>query len=216
MPSSDAILSGLTDLANTWQWVAVVFHVYLAILVILLVAGVRPSKRLFGILLAIPPASVSALAWSSTNPFNGSLFAILAVLLIIFSLRLPAEAVRTAPAPVTVVGAVLLAFGWVYPHFLDTGSFLTYLYAAPVGIVPCPTLSAVLGLALIVDSFQSRAWGIAAGAAGLLYGVFGALRLGVALDWALVAGAAALFVYAVALKAADRGKSGPGLKNGGT
>lgn len=34
----------------------------------------------------------------------------------------------------------MLAIGWIYPHFLD-GPAVDYLHAAPVGLVPCPTLA---------------------------------------------------------------------------
>jgi hypothetical protein len=195
MPSSESILAGLTKAANDWQWLATVFHLYFGFLIILVVIGVRIGKRLAGILLAIPLASVSVLAWMSMNPFNGFLFAIVAVVLIVLSIRIPSAQVHLAPLPVAIAGFLLLAFGWIYPHFLNTSSFLPYLYSAPVGIVPCPTLSVVIGAALILGSFESRAWGIVSAAAGIFYGLFGTLRLGVALDWFLVAGAAALLAY---------------------
>jgi hypothetical protein len=195
MPSSESILAGLTNLANNWQWLAVVFHVYVAAFIILVLAGAALSKRLAGILLAIPTASVSVLAWLSRNPFNGALFAIIAIVLVVMAVRLPEGRVRIASLQVAIPGAVLLAFGWIYPHFLNTTSFFPYLYSAPMGIVPCPTLSAVIGMTLIFSSFERRGWGIFCASAGLLYGLFGALRLGVTLDWVLVAGAVALFVH---------------------
>ena len=195
MPSSESVLSGLTKLANDWQWLAIVFHVYFGALVVFVAAGVRVGKRLTGILLAVPLASVSVLAWMSMNPFNGFLFALVAVALIVLSIRIPNAQVNLAPVPVAIAGFLLLAFGWIYPHFLNTSSFLPYLYSAPVGIVPCPTLSVVIGVALILGSFESRAWGIVSAAAGIFYGLFGTLKLGVALDWVLVVGAAALLAY---------------------
>ena len=35
MPSSESVLSGLTKLANDWQWLAIVFHVSFGALVVL-------------------------------------------------------------------------------------------------------------------------------------------------------------------------------------
>ena len=46
MPSSESILSGLTGLANQWQTLAIVFHVYFGIIAVLLLLGVRMPKRL--------------------------------------------------------------------------------------------------------------------------------------------------------------------------
>ncbi len=75
MPSSQKILEGLTAIANDWQALAIVWHVVLGALLLALLLGWRPSKRLAGVLLAVPLASVSVLAWISENPFNGTLFA---------------------------------------------------------------------------------------------------------------------------------------------
>jgi hypothetical protein len=88
-----------------------------------------------------------------------------------------------------VSGSLLFVFGWVYPHFLETRSILTYLYAAPTGLIPCPTLSTVIGLSLILGGLGSRAWSLTLGFAGIFYGVFGAAWLGVTIDWFLAVGA---------------------------
>jgi hypothetical protein len=91
-----------------------------------------------------------------------------------------------------VPGLVLFTFGWLYPHFLETNSLVPYLYAAPTGLVPCPTLSIIIGSTLVVDGLSSRAWCITLGAAGIFYGVFGVLRLGVTIDGLLMLGALVL------------------------
>jgi hypothetical protein len=54
--------------------------------------------------------------------------------------------------------------------------------AAPLGLSPCPTLSAVIGLTLMLDLVWSRAWSWMLAAFGAAYGLIGALRLGVAID----------------------------------
>ena len=71
-----------------------------------------------------------------------------------------------------------------------------YLYAAPTGLVPCPAVSAVFGLALVTRGLDSRAVSLGSAVLGLLYGLFGALRLGVHHDIGLVVAAAALAVQA--------------------
>ena len=83
MPGPEQILKGLSEIANKWQMLAMVWHVYFGILAVGLIAGVRPSKRLAGILLGLPLLSVSALAWASSNPFNGTLVALAGIALIV-------------------------------------------------------------------------------------------------------------------------------------
>lgn len=203
MPATQQILHGLTIIANQWLWLAVAWHVCFAVLVVILMLGVRPSARVLGVLLGLPLFSVSTLAWVTGNPFNGTFFAMAGVAAMTVAIRAPERNVRPSVRWAVIMGALLLSFGWVYPHFLATGSFLTYLYAAPLGLIPCPTLSAVIGLGLVFGGLASRAWSLIMGVTGAFYGIFGAVRLGVSLDWVLMAGSVAL-VAAVAVKPGGR------------
>jgi hypothetical protein len=104
----------------------------------------------------VPLASVSAFAWPAHNPFNGALFALLSAALI-------AEAAAARDGRRASGGArwsrhlglARIAFGWVYPHFLLDRQVAMYLFAAPLGLIPCPTLSAVIGIALCVDGLRN-------------------------------------------------------------
>jgi hypothetical protein len=96
------------------------------------------------------------------------------------------------------LGASMIAFGSTYPHFLREGSFFVYVVAAPLGIIPCPSLSVAVGFALLAGGFGARAWPLALAATGLFYGLFGAVRLGVLLDLPLVAGSFALVIVSIA------------------
>lgn len=194
MPSSEQILNSLHTVANQWQMVAILWHGYFAVLAVALLAGIRPSRRVGGILMGLPLLSVSLFAWLSANPFNGLVFAITGGTLLILAMRQPATRLRIAPRWGVIAGIVMFLFGWAYPHFLDTASPVPYLYAAPTGLIPCPTLSIVIGLALIVDRLEARTWSLVLGAAGIFYGLFGALRLGVAIDWMLFLGASILII----------------------
>ena len=192
MPSSQVILDGLRAIANTGQGLAVMWHVAFGAGLAALVLGWRPAKRLAGALFAIPLASVSALAWLAGNPFNGTVFAILAVGLAGQAVRLPHGRVAVAVPWLVAAGGLLTAFGWTYPHFLEAQSLATYLYAAPLGLIPCPTLSALVGLALMIDGLGSRWWSMTLAVGGAAYGLFGWLGLGVTTDVVLLAGAVAL------------------------
>jgi hypothetical protein len=119
-------------------------------------------------------------------------------------MRLPAARVEKATAWASVIGVIMVAFGWVYPHVLAGSSWLRYLYQAPTGLIPCPTLSAVIGLALLANGFSSRTWSLVLGTLGIFYSLFGAFRLGVTIDIILLAGAVALLALARTLKTPPR------------
>jgi hypothetical protein len=87
---------------------------------------------------------------------------------------------------------MLIAFGWGYPHFLETDRWMMYAYGAPLGVLPCPTLSAVIGATLILGLLGSAMWSITLATTGLVYGAVGVFVLGVQLDYALLAGALVL------------------------
>ena len=189
MPTPEQILTSLSAIASQWWLLAVAWHVYFGVLAAGLLLGRRPAQRTAALLLALPLLSVSVMAWMAANPFNGLVFGLLGLALLILGWRLPATPVRIAAPWAVTAGVLMFVFGWVYPHFLDAFPAYAYLYAAPVGLAPCPTLSILIGLALVVRGFDSRLWGSVLGAAGLFYGLFGALRLGVTIDLVLLAGA---------------------------
>ncbi len=197
MPSPEEILGGLREITNHWRMLAILWHVYFGVFALGLILGVRPSKRTAGVLLALPCLSVSAIAWATGNPFNGAFFALAGLALIAVSMKLPRSGVRTASLRMALPGAAMFIFGWLYPHFLDAPSMLTYLHSAPTGLIPCPTLSIIIGLALVLGGLGSRGWSVIIGVTGIFYGLFGAVRLGVAIDWVLLGGAIVIVLFAL-------------------
>jgi protein-S-isoprenylcysteine O-methyltransferase Ste14 len=195
VPSTELIMAGLERVASAWWLLAAAWHLYFAIITGLLIGGYRPSRKLAGVLLSLPALSVSPMALAGGNSFNGIVFAVLAILLIVFSVRLPGR-VRIAPLWVLVPGIALTAFGWVYPHFVETSSPFGYLYKAPVGIVPCATLSILVGLTLVLNCLDSRAFALTLGISGLFYGVTGVGRFRVAIDAVLLLGTVLLTIRA--------------------
>lgn len=196
MPRPDSILANLTLIANDAVTASIAWHALTLLAVLALVFGWRPSRRLAGVLVAAPIASAGVVAFAYGNPFNGLLLGALAAALVGIASRMGSERAARGPAATTAVGVVMIAFGWLYPHFLTFGPVTRYLVAAPMGLIPCPTLSLVIGFALLAGGLGSRAWSIVLAVVGLFYGLFGAARLGVRLDVALVGGAAALLVVA--------------------
>jgi hypothetical protein len=199
MPSTPEILAGLSRIAERGFAIAVAWHVVIAVAVVAAFAGWRPTRRSVQGLLSVPLVSVSVLAFSFGNPFNGFVFALLAVVLVVLGLRAPPGRTIVEPSSAgwVVAGALLVAFAWVYPHFLDGRGASAYLYAAPVGLIPCPTLLLATGFTLMAGRGGSRAFSLLLAAAGLFYGLVGVVRLGVAVDLVLVLGASALAALAL-------------------
>ena len=200
MPSRAEILQTLGLVSNEQAILAIIWHVLIAIAVIGIFLGWRPSKKLGATALSIPLISVSVIAWVYKNPFNGLVFLLLAVILFIIGLRRPSEKVDAPPVWASVAGALLVVFGWVYPHFLMGGTWLKYLYRAPTGLIPCPTLCLVIGLALLANGFSSRAWSVCLGIVGVFYGLTGVFSLGVTIDVVLLLGALSLLILAFTVR----------------
>jgi hypothetical protein len=197
VPTADSILLWAAAVANEWRWLAVSWHVALGALLIA-TSRFRVSQRLLGLLLVGPIVSVAVLAWLSGNPFNGLIFTIAAVLLLRSAIDLPQSAVTRGSRVWLLIGGALTGFGWFYPHFLITETWLAYTYASPFGLLPCPTLSVVVGLTLAFGRLRSSSWNAVLAAAGALYGAIGVFRLGVVLDVWLLAGASLLGSLVVA------------------
>jgi hypothetical protein len=208
MPTPAEILQNLARVSREQAALAVIWHILIVIAVFGIIFGWRPSKKLGATVLSVPLLSVSILAWLYQNPFNGSSFLLFALILFVLGLRRPSDKVDAPPAWAAVAGVVLALFGWVYPHFLTGGSWLRYLYRAPTGLIPCPTLSLVIGLALLANGFSSRAWSLCLGVVGVFYGLFGAFRLGVRIDLVLLFGAIALLVLAFTPRYSALSKAG--------
>lgn len=184
MPSSSVILSHLSYLSQTYIWLAILWH--LAVFIVMIRKGWRPKQRHAAQLLLLPLISVSILGWLHKNPFQGLVFLILTFILGLISFQLVNRPVSLHRKWTFPVGILALVYALVYPHFLEGKSAWLYLVAAPVGVVPCPSLSLVLGFSLLFSGFYSRAWQAACAVVGLFYAAFGMFVLGVWLDLGLL------------------------------
>lgn len=196
MPSSAQITRQLAEVANDWIALSIVWHLVVAFALVALAFGWRPGRRTTGLLLASLCASVGAVAWLAASPFNGTIFAALSAAFAFIALRLPPGPPPDAPLWARISGALMIGFGLVYPHFLH-GPAAMYLVAAPVGVVPCPSLAVVIGFTLLAAGLESRAWCRVLLAAGTFYSLFGVWRLGVLLDVGLLLGTLAVAVFLV-------------------
>ncbi len=191
MPSTTDILSGLTRISNDAFAAAVIWHALIAAALIAAALGWRPSRRAVAIALSAPLLSVAGFALAFGNPFNAAVFAALGLAAAAIGATVPRTPIERPARGFALVGAAMVAFAWLYPHFLSGRSPIAYLYGAPVGLIPCPTLSLVIGAALLCGGL-GRAWARLLAVAGAFYALFGVLRLGVQIDLALLAGAITL------------------------
>jgi hypothetical protein len=148
--------------------------------------------------------SVALVSASFGSPFNAVAFGALAGALAIVARRSSSRPVHRGPRALAAAGMAMIALGWVYPHFLATPAFV-YLYAAPLGVVPCATLYAVIGFALLGNGCGRPSYGYLLAAAGLFYGIIGVAQLGVWLDAGLIVGSV---VLGVSIRRARRAEAG--------
>jgi hypothetical protein len=186
MPNSSEILASLEVISNRAIGVSVAWHVLVIACAIALARGFRPSQRVLALALVLPLASVSLVAWTFGNPFNGATFALSALALATLAYSASPEQVAPSRGWSVLVGALLLVFGLVYPHFLPEHHPIAYLYAAPLGAIPCPTLALVSGVTLMGRDVGGAKWGWVLASLGAFYAVFGLVRLGVWLDSVLL------------------------------
>lgn len=197
MPTAAEILAGLTAIARDWTEIAIAWHLVIAAALVAALLGWRPRRVRAGQLVAALPASAAAFALAYGNWFNGAVLTATTVVLVVLAAREDGGRADERSAWARWVGGAMIVFAWVYPHFL-AGGVRTYLLAAPVGLVPCPSLAMAIGLGLLVGDVP-RAWRLVLAGAGAFYGAFGVVRLGVVLDVGLIAGALALALSAARL-----------------
>ena len=195
MPSSEQILTELQLIATRGQPAGTLWHIAVFIALIAIVAGWRPSRRTIAVASVLPVVSVASVALSQQSVFQGAMFTVVGMTLALLGLRVPEGRPGRPARWALVLGIAMAILGFVYPHFLQAGSYLWYLYSGPLGVLPCPTLSFTIGVALLADGVGSRAWAVLLAVAGLFYGIVGVAKLGVWLDAGLVVGAAGLAVH---------------------
>ena len=144
----------------------------------------------------LPLVSVSVLAWKSGNPFNGGVFAALALGLSVQALLESDRRVKVGPPAMLIPGALLVGFGAVYPEFADAASWSS-LVSAPLGVLPCPTLALIAGSAIMVPRPTVADVRPRCSAAAGAYGILGAFWLRVEIDVVLLVGALVLLTSLV-------------------
>jgi hypothetical protein len=201
MIKSEDIIAGLQSIVDEYSIFALVWHLFFYLLITALILNWAPSNKLFGLLICLPLISVSIFAWFTGNPFNGTVFSIATILLIILGLKANGQPIHCSQLPFIIAGILMITFGLVYPHFINPDSIIKYLYGSPAGLIPCPTLSVIIGFLLLYNGFGSQPIMLTFIVLGLFYGIFGVLKLAVYLDFFLLAGTVTLlFRYLLSLR----------------
>ena len=151
MPDASQIVAGLTAVANENLGTAMAWHAVLGGAISSILIGWRPSRRTAFMLLSGLPASVSGFAFQYGNAFNGIAFALLTGVLLLNSMGADAILLKRKSQAATVIGSVLIAFGWLYPHFLQSQPLFMYAFVAPTGLIPCPTLTVPTGVTVLCN-----------------------------------------------------------------
>ena len=135
MPDSHAILSTLSEIANEELRFAVAWHLATGVLLFTVLTGFRPTRRALMYLLCLPLASVAIFAWTHGSSFNALVFALLTVAQAVLAARAPDSPAERPASWLMVAGLALIAFAWVYPHFLSPSVHpFAYLIGAPMGL----------------------------------------------------------------------------------
>lgn len=212
MPAPAEILALLTAMSHDLAWLALGWHVVILGALAAVGAGWRPTERLAVGLLALPPSSVAIASFAYGNPFNGLSFGVLALALAASSRAASGKPVARGAGWASWVGGALIAYGLVYPHFVE-GAAYRALYAAPVGVVPCPTLATLAGITLLAGGFGTPIVPVILASWAAFYAVFGIFRLGVLLDLGLLIAVAALGALRARIGRRWRGRATAGYSS---
>jgi hypothetical protein len=189
MPSPSEILQSAAAIATDWIYAAVAWHVAVGLVLAAFALGWKPAQHVMTGFVALLLVSVAGFAAIYGNPFNATVFAILTVAILALGIR-DGQTCSLSATWEGWVGGAMFVYAWSYPHFLE-GDAIQYLYGAPLGLLPCPTLSMTIALALLLG-IGRPAQRFTLAAAGLAYAMYGAFRMGVLLDAGLFFGAAGL------------------------
>jgi hypothetical protein len=181
MPNASEILTSLEFLANKYFWLAMVWHIIILIVVIFSTYSKKPNAKIYFGTCGLLFLSVSMMAAMVTNIFNLIVFLALALVFIKKSVTTASSQLYLIqPVVNRILSYILILSGLIYPHFLGP-EMLMYIVAAPVGIIPCPTLLVTSGITLMFSMPNKKLTYLLAGA-NIFYGMIGVFFLGVTLD----------------------------------
>src|SRR5688572_31253210 len=114
----DRFLADLLNISDEATIIALAWHVVALASVLAIAFGWRPKQRSACHSLVLPLLSVAAVSIALGSFFWGIAFLLLSVGLTVFARSAPIDRATVGPEWSMVAGLVMIAFAWVYPHFL--------------------------------------------------------------------------------------------------
>ena len=185
MPDFQWIYCNLALIAKEYAYIAPIQH---GLLLAIAIAWAFLKERIDYVIrlyLVLLLAGVSLSAWLNSNVFNGVVFAVLALAGIYELLARKMDFSLRGRSKFNIIIALIGALaGFYYPHFVD--SYLSALWASPMGFIPCPTLLVVLAFFLLAMPRTNKLWHWMTIVAGLAYSIVGIVYLKVYIDYFLL------------------------------
>ena len=190
------MLADLSAAASHYQWLGLLWHLFISFLLAALLLGWEPVRRSARLWIALPLVSTAIVAAAAGNPFDGVVMGVTAMALLVAALRRPAALAAWHWNWQTGTGLASIAFAWAYPTFSANAASWVYAFGSPTGVLPVPTLALVIGFTLLTSAHQTRTWSTGLASVAAFYGAFGSVQLGVTLDLGLLLGSLALIIAA--------------------
>ena len=186
--SAAAIHNEYNSIANLIYFPsAVAAHILFGTVLYLLYTGnKRPGLRLMSLTFAAMSFSVFWVAGYPRFAFTEVAFLVL-FLCSVYELLRPLTAWglgKGRPLWVRRVGYLALAWAWIYPHHIP---WWAAVFGAPLGVLPSPTLLALVAMLWLAFPQTNRLLHWAAAGLGILYGLFGVVFVHIPSDIILVA-----------------------------
>ncbi|MEN6351059.1 MAG: hypothetical protein ABFD08_16900 [Syntrophomonas sp.] len=185
--NTPTILIYLEMVANSDLSINLAMHVTVlaALAAVLMIKGEWAKRYLFHFSIWMLFTSVTIRAITFGNPFHAVTFGVLGVLAFMHLVLNNMEIEPSGNKVQTAVALFFILIGLWYPEFVhkNLGAMLLY---SPMGVIPCPTLLATLGLMTLVYRGSGKLLYGTTIIIGFVYGIIGTFVLGVYLDAALL------------------------------
>ena len=185
--NAETILGFLLDASNRSLFLNGLMHVLVlaAVISLFVISNFKAKRLIFDLTLLVLFSTVAAMSLLVGNPFNFATFAILSFTAAIEVVRGKNQVETPGSGFSTYLASAFILIGFVYPEFVKTSPWLLP-FVSPVGIVPCPTLLAAMGMLNLVRPRVSRLQYVVTTLTGIIYAVIGVFFLKVNLDIALL------------------------------
>lgn len=120
------------------------------------------------------------------NPFHAVTFGILSVMELFVLVTSKNQINKPIKGVRTIISFSFIFIALWYPEFVKA-NLIEYFLVSPIGVVPCPTLIAALGILNLYYPKVSKLQFILTIFFGMIYGIIGTFKFGVYLDLSLIA-----------------------------